>query len=263
MKWIKNLKIRQKVLSAFLLVSLFISIVDFIGIKALQIIRDNAKSVYENNMISIHQLDRLNENLLTIRSNILSVVDNNLDLDYSREVFAEINYLDRVNKALMENYETTKFVPQEEKVYDNFKRQYSNYINERDKIIKLIKNGNIAKSKEEITNISQLRESMFDSLNALRDINMQQAMKNNLNNNNIYNKVLIIISLLVAAELITAIFLGIYISKYISDQLEKELKFAEDIADGNLTGFIEVDTKDEFGILAEKLNKAAENTLNL
>jgi diguanylate cyclase (GGDEF)-like protein/PAS domain S-box-containing protein len=104
---------------------------------------------------------------------------------------------------------------------------------------------------------------MFDALSVIIKLNMEKVEQNNLINNRIYNRVSSVMRLLVVSELFVAIILGIYISKYISDQLEKVIKFAEDLSDGKLKDFIEVDTKDDFGILAEKLNRAAKNNLGL
>lgn len=263
MKWVKNLKIRNKLLGAFLIISLFTAVVNFISIKSLQIIRDNAKNVYENNMFSIHQLDRINENLLTIQSDVFFIINNNLDFKSSRDVFAQVDYIDRENQVLLDNWGRVKFTRDEEKAYDNFKYLYSKYTSERNEIIELIKSGNNEKAKEQTLSITQTRDSMFDALSSLIKFNMEQAQQNNLSNSRMYDRVSIIMKLLVAAELIVAVLLGVYISRYISAHLEKGLKFAEDLADGKLTDFIEADSKDDFGILAQKLNKAAKNTLNL
>lgn len=263
MKWVKNLKIRQKLLGSLLIISLFIAVVDFIAIKSLQIMKENAKSVYEDNMLAIHQLDRLNSNLLTVESSLLFIINNNLDLGRNNGVFDRVYYLDKEDGSLMKEYEKTCATKNEAKAYNSFKNLYNNYLNKRNEIIELIRNDNLIKAREEIGEITQLKDSMFKSLSTVIDINMQDAMNNDLRNNDIHDRVSIVIRVLAITELFVAAFLGIYISRYISNQLNKELKFAVELADGNLNGFIEVDTKDEFGILAEKLNKAAENTLNL
>lgn len=263
MKWIKNMKIRQKLLSAFLLVSLFIAAVDFISISSMQRIKYNSESVYANNLVSIHDLDVLNENILDIRSSILTIINTNFDEDNIYRTLNRIEYLDRVNKALMSKYERTKSTNHEKDIYSNFKQEYESYIAERNEIIKLIQKGNFEEAKIEVQKASKIKDSVFKSLDTLISINMNNAMQSNIRSDEVYNRVSLAIKLLMVAELFTAVFLGIYISKYMSTQLEKELKFAEELAEGNLNGVIDIDTKDEFGVLSKKLNKAAENTLEL
>lgn len=263
MKCIRNMKIRQKLLNAFLLVSLFIAAVNYISINSMETIRNNSKSVYENNLLSIHDLDMLKENILDIRSSILDMVSVEVDKEGISKSLQHIEYLDRINKNLMKKYERSKFTDTEKDVYSNFKYQYESYMDKRNEVIKLIEIGNFQQAKIEIQNTTEIKEYVFRSLDTLIAINMDNAMQSNIGNNMLYKKVSMISLILMAAELFTAIYLGIFISKYISNQLGKVLKFAEGLADESVDGVIDIDTKDEFGVLAKKLNRAAENNLEL
>jgi methyl-accepting chemotaxis protein len=66
----------------------------------------------------------------------------------------------------------------------------------------------------------------------------------------------IVISL--AAALVLAILIGIYITRSITLPLGQTVVVLERVAEGDLTAFLDVDTKDELGQMANALNKAVE-----
>ena len=68
-----------------------------------------------------------------------------------------------------------------------------------------------------------------------------------------------IVIILVVAGVAAAVVLGFLISRSITTPLKKCVAFAEEISQGNLTETVEVDTRDETGVLADALNKMTEN----
>ena len=80
MRWFGNLKTVQKLVSAFVLVALFIAVVGFIGITDIRAIKSNADSMHDYNLESIKQLTTIRQNTGDIRFNVLNI-DSKRNLD--------------------------------------------------------------------------------------------------------------------------------------------------------------------------------------
>ena len=63
--------------------------------------------------------------------------------------------------------------------------------------------------------------------------------------------------------LLLALIIGLILSRYINNSLGAGLEFANSIKNGDLTKKINLNSKDEFGQLAEALNIAGKNTREL
>ncbi|HEY5525539.1 MAG TPA: MCP four helix bundle domain-containing protein, partial [Clostridium sp.] len=75
MKWFNNLKMLQKLVSAFVLVALFIGIVGGIGIYSMKNIDKDIDNIYNLNLIGIKDIANLKSNLLEIKVDTLLIID--------------------------------------------------------------------------------------------------------------------------------------------------------------------------------------------
>jgi len=106
MKWFNNLKMIQKLVSAFVLVALFIGVVGFIGMSNMSNIDENLKSIYNNNLKDVDDIVNIKANLLEIRGDLLLVGNpiNKSDLQKNKD---SITGLESATNALMADYKTT------------------------------------------------------------------------------------------------------------------------------------------------------------
>ncbi|QAA32847.1 methyl-accepting chemotaxis protein [Clostridium manihotivorum] len=262
MKWFNDMKIKVKLVGGFTLVSLLIGIVAITGISDMSKINNNAINMYEKNLIPINQLKTINENLLQIRGNILLILDKDNRYRLS-ELQEEINDFKLENDQLMVSFEKINLTSEEEKIYDEFKEGIKNYRTSREDIINLVKENNYEKAKEAFPKVSDIRKEMSSTLNNLVKLFIIHAQQANDNNQSIYSSAFKMATILSICVLIIAVSLGLFISTKISSQLKKVLTFARSLGSGDLTQNIDIDTKDEIGILVKELNKAVKNTRSL
>ena len=92
MKWFNNLKMIQKLVSAFILVALFIGIVGFIGIFNMNNINKNLDNMYNIDLIGVNSIDNIKANLLEINSDLLLILDpeNKSDLQKNKDDIARL-----------------------------------------------------------------------------------------------------------------------------------------------------------------------------
>lgn len=258
MKWFLNLKIRTKLLSAFLLVSILMGIMGYINIGNMKKINDGVDTMYNDRLIPIQMLGEIQKNLLVSRADILAM----LNTDNSEKIsslISDLNQATHKNEAILKEFENI-YLTDEEKV---LLKQYSDNINQyrplRDEIAQLIQEGKKEEASSKIEAAAEIRGKCEKSLDDLIELNKNIAADiSKLSKATFvktYRETLIILILC----LIGAICLGILISEIIQRFMAKSLELAEAIGSGDLTKKINVDTKDEFGILCRALNKSLDN----
>lgn len=259
MKWLKDLTIRTKLISSFLVVSLIIGMVGLIGVNSMNKINENAVSMYSNHLTSINKLKSINESLLKIRSDLLLLFDkenrNNID-----EILTDMNGLINENIKLMEEYEKIDNSMEEKLLYEEFKRNLEDYRVSREKLIKFVSENKYDEANIEFVETTKSREKMSKVLDELVAMNIDNSYEANEKNKEIYDKSLMTMVTVSILGLFLALIFGIIISTTIGKQLKKVLEFAKALGSGDLTNTIEVDKNDEIGTLMIELNKAVENT---
>lgn len=262
MKWLKESTIRKKLILSFLVVSLLIGMVGFIGANGISKIHENSVYMYSNHLMSINKLKSINESLLRIKSDILLLLEkenrNNID-----QIVKDIDKLKNENSKLMKEYEEIDNSSEERLLYQEFKKKLEDYRISRERVVKLVRENKYDEANAEYIELTKLREKMSEVLDELVVMNINDSYNANMRDKEIYEKTLMIIITVSILGLLISVMFGTIISTMIGKQLNKVIKFAKALGNGDLTNTIEVHGNDEIGILMIELNKAVENTRNL
>lgn len=262
MKFIKNLKLSQKLIPAFVFISLFIATVGFSGIANMKTMYQNTNSMHDYNLKSINQLWNLKQNYADIRSDLLKVVYQSTLTDKT-SIKKEISDLTDKNNGIIDTYQNTLLSNEEKTYFTKLKADKNTYKTVADSVIKLADDNNYTEADKEFSSITETRKKIYNDMDNLIKINTNQADKANIENSASYKSSLIISIIITALGLGIAIILGLSISLMISNDINKVLAFAGLLAEENLTESIHIDQKDEIGTLATAINKAGQNLKNL
>lgn len=262
MKLFKNLKIAQKLVSSFILVSLFIGIVGFVGVSNMRKINSNAESMYNYNLMSIRYLGELKENLVKIRANMVLIIyeRNRIKLD---SLESDIINLTSRNNKILSNCESVILNDEAINLFKQFQSLLEDSREVRQDIIKHIHDNNYREAILDYTNLLDFEGKMFAVLDKLTDLNIALAMRVHNNNNIAYKGSLKIIIIIIILGLFIAILLGLAISQTVSKKLKNVIIFAGAMEKGDLTQVINIEGKDEIDALAMALNKAVINVRRL
>ena len=74
MNLLKNVRVRIKLIVAFLIVAFLIGIVGGVGIISLKNVGENAKKMYSQNLQSVYMLTDMKQNLTEIKSNVCRII---------------------------------------------------------------------------------------------------------------------------------------------------------------------------------------------
>ncbi|MGY0374587.1 methyl-accepting chemotaxis protein [Clostridium sp. JNZ J1-5] len=262
MKWFKNLKIAQKLIISFIIVSLFIGIVGSIGVINMKKINSNVTSIYEVNLVGIDSINKLKTNLVQIRANILLILDQDNKANI-QTIENDIEKLTNEDTKIIEEYKKTITTNEDKEIFGEFEKLLNDYRTSRKKLIDLVKGGKYAEADAAFVNVSKIRTDMFTVLDKSIELNNKLAVSNYEGSMSAYKSSINMIIIIIVLGLFIAILLGIIISKMISKQLNEILAFTEVLGEGDLTKTINIDTNDEIGKVVKALNKSIENIKNL
>lgn len=263
MKWFKNLKTAQKLISSFILVALLIGIVGYIGINDMNTINQNAVSMHDYDLNSMEQISSIKQNLADIRYDVLKIAyQNNLN-NQDAALEEEINKLADTNSSIIANYEKSLISSEEKPTFSKLKNDINIYKTTYEQVIKYANENNYTEVDTVFSKLLPLKTNVYNDLDNLLKINKNQADSSYKENELVYKASLSKIVVIIFLGVVLAILFGTIISMFISKQLNKVVKFAEALGEGDLTHSIKLDSKDEIGSLGAALNKASENIKKL
>lgn len=263
MKWFNNLKLAQKLISAFVLVSLFIGIVGLIGVNNMKKINSNAVSMHDYNLESIKNFNTLKQNVSDIRADLLKLGYQENKSNQNDSLKKEMDSLNTANAALVDKYEKTLMSDEEKPDFLQLKKDIDLYKDACSIVIKYVDENNYKEADANFSKTTEARTKLYADLDKLMKINIDQADNAYKVNNSTYissRNIAIIIGVL---GLLVAIILGLSISIVVSREVKKVLVFAEAIGNGDLTQSIHIESKDEIGNLAKALNNAGSSIRTL
>jgi len=262
MKWFNNLKIIQKLVSAFILVSLFVGIVGFIGMYNMNNMNKAMDNIYTRDLVGVDTIGKLKSNLLKINTDILLSIDPKRKNDLQNNI-DDMQKLTIEDNALIIKYKTTIVTDADKKDFTDFEKSLESYRVDRDELITQVSGGKYLKVVELFSHVEQLRVDMFTLLDNGLKLKTDLAKTDYINSQSSYSSAYTQIIIVTFAGLVIAIILGLVISFSISRQIKKVLTVAEALEGNDLSKTIDIHSKDEIGILAKALNKAITNLKTL
>lgn len=262
MKLLQNTRIAIKLAIGFTLISIFLVVIGVVSVVDLKKTNANGDFIYSKSMMSLNYLHTMYENILKTREDtteLLYVRDKGKRASLEKE----ITDLKEQDDKLMQQYENTALSEGEKDILKSHKVDVNNYRNIRDEIINLINADNYDEAMKHKEELEKARTKVFENMDKIIQLNIKEGEYTNNQNKNSYqttNKILIIITIF---SLLTAATLAFIITTFITRQLRKVVVFADKLSNGDLTSYIDIETKDEFGKLAKALNKSTEKTKNL
>ena len=265
MGMLKNVRVRIKLIGAFLIVAVLIGIVGGVGIISLKNVGENAKRMYEQNLMNVYELTDMKQNLTQIKSNISDLLNSKDEKEASIKTKLEQEIQD--NKDENDKYvtELQKSIDgdDEKKIFEEFNNQLIQYRTLRENVVKLIDAGNYTGASQQYIEIPKVTDELFKNLDQLIELNLKESSEANDNIVAIYLKSTTIMTTLSIIGLILAIGIGLILSRDINTPLQVINLFGEKLANYDLSHEFKVTRGDEFGKVGASLFKAQDNIKEL
>lgn len=262
MNWFHNMKMTQKLVTIVVLITFITVVIGGVGIKNLYTVNNNGKMMYEENLMHLTKIYSIQENVLSIRSNILMITDPKYKNDVDT-LEANNQELVKKNDELIRQIEEVGLTPDEEVLFNKFKGDLAAYRSYREDIVNLVKQDNYVEADLLVPEATKAREAMFASLDSMIDFNLNEAKEANESNNQIFSKSSRWMLNFIFIGSIFSLAVGIAAALIISKRLKNIVKMAEALGEGDLTQQIKVLGRDEIGLVAVAVNKAIHNIRDL
>lgn len=261
MKWFNNLKVAYKVLISCGIMIALILLIAFQGITAVRGDKQAFQGFYGNQFTPTLYLDKVIRNLLQIRVNML--------LEY---IYAERQQWDTVKErrdatgalaqdynAQWKKYYAINMNADERSIADQWVAQSREPAEKRRLFAAAIDARDMGKAWTYLIEWRDSYEKLKESTDKLLDMqntNGQQVMaqQSASADRTTYLSLLYLILAIVAGVVITMI-----LARAITGPVRKGLDFAQKLASGDFTERVDIDQKDELGMLAQALNTSADN----
>ncbi|MBK1810477.1 MCP four helix bundle domain-containing protein [Clostridium sp. YIM B02505] len=259
MKSIKNMKIKTKLISGFIIVSLFITALGTIAAVNMNSINNRTGDMYSKNLIPSSDLAQVQKNLLLIRSDLLLMIYEKSTSKLEQRV-SEISSLSDENTKLLNSYKTSTNNSEQQNIFNGLESTYiPKYAEGRSGIIKLVQEGKFDQASAMVPEVTASREKVEADISKLIQLNKAEAEKANNENNKTFNSQLILMAVIVGLGTILAIVIGLIISNFINKPLQQLLFAANNIAEGDLNVTLHEAGEDEIGQLTKAFRTMSEN----
>jgi methyl-accepting chemotaxis protein len=239
-------------------VAAFTTIVGIMGINSMNKINKRANEMYNMSLIPITELAKVQKNLLYIRSNFLLMIYEK-DASKLEERNNDIAKWTEQNSASLSEFAKGINTDEEKNLYAQLNTDIVPYREMRSNVIKLLQAGKVTEAEAMVPEFAKAREKVESGVEKLIQFNEKYAVEVNSANAANFKSQTIMMIIIVVSGVVLALLLGVVLASIISKPLLTLLGSANKIADGNLDVTIDIDTRDEVGILASSFSKMSNN----
>ncbi len=273
MKWFKNMRIANKLILSFLIVSLIACIIGAFGYIGINNVNEQVEEIGNTRLPSIESLLVISEGQTAIRLEEKTLLDAGLSLDKRQQSYQNIEDIKvRIDDA-WKVYAPLPQTSEEAVEWDKFKEYWATWQNDVDEYIKISQSRDNATETQSENILNDMRTqsvevneiSFFaaeESLLKIIEINRVVSVHSVELAETAVSSSITALIIAIVLGLAVSISLAMVISKIISKPVKEMLVAAEKMADGDLRVELDANTKDEIGQLGKAFNKMNDNMNN-
>jgi len=261
----KNIKIGIKLLSSYLIIAILAGVVGIFGISKIHEIEDSGGKMYKTMTIPISQIADMTDAFQRIRVNVREYIYTNNETNRAK-FYNRIFELDAMFDEASVEYEKTLFSVDGRKLWENSVEAMKVYMEHMPELKQAIESVQVEEEKSNIDkalfiltgDMQKANEDVQKSLDEMVHSKLTFAKENFEQNTIIADSATILMITIIIVAVVLAIVIGIVITQAVTKPLAKGVKYAEALASGDLTSTLDVEQKDEIGILANSLRNMVE-----
>lgn len=262
MNWFKNLRVAYKILMSCALFIIMIVTIVLFSVNAMNSVQIAVKDYRENNVIPIIKMGDFAKNLVQARGDVTE-----LQLAYATgnqeaflKKFADGTKVIRENNVqIMDFIKKRSMTVKEREITDNYEKKYIEFGKNLSDLLEAIKSKDKIRTEAALTAWMNQYNEIINLLTELKKETTQVGADKITDEFDRMKKVMMYMFVILGISVIAGVILTRILSGSISKPVKLGLDFAEKLANGDFTERIDLDQKDELGMLSDALNKAADN----
>ncbi|MBV5316536.1 MAG: methyl-accepting chemotaxis protein [Desulfobulbaceae bacterium] len=251
---LKNLKIGVRLSLGFGIIVVLMMIVGGYSVKSIKGLHGEIELLVEDRMVKVEQANQIIDNV-----NIIARALRNIIIDDSKD--RQADELRRIAEARItagELFETLSKTIKSEKGAVVVKKAYdarSAYVRQTEAYMELIKTAQLEQAKKML--LTEVRESQRNYLATLEDLITFQsdlAKEDGKQAASSAGTATTLIGTILAIALVLSVVFALFIIRSITGPVGKAAALAETMAKGDFTAKLDIDSRDEIGLMATSLN---------
>ena len=262
MNWFKNLRVAYKILISCSLFIIMTTIVVIFSITSMNSVKIAVKDYRENSVIPVIKIGVFTKNLVQAKAlNLeLELAFARGDKDNALKKFSETaKSIREENVQIMKLIKERSMSNKEKEMTENFEKKYMEFGKTLQELLESMKKGDKVQTE---THLSAWMTQYNDIMIILTDLQKEATQVGAVKITGEFERmslIMIYMCVILGFSVLAGFIITRILSRSISNPVRLGLAFAEKIAVGDFTERINIDQKDELGMLSEALNRAADN----
>ncbi|RFU70793.1 methyl-accepting chemotaxis protein [Peribacillus saganii] len=255
MKWFYNLKTSAKLISAFVIMAILLSLVGIFGINNMAKLKTDIEFMYNERLIPSNDIASAQVLYQRMRVNIRDMNFIATTPEQKHQFEQTINELRSEIEAKIDKYENTLIIKEEEVILKKFDTAWQDYNRWMDHAIESANKGDVAEYKRIAPEFKKSGDYAEGLLLELITLNTELAKTSNDDADKLYNSSRTITITIIIIAVIFSIGFGYFISQVIARPLNRVVELVRKVASGDLKDTTDINSKDEVGQLAASTNE--------
>ncbi|MEL7659497.1 methyl-accepting chemotaxis protein [Acetobacterium wieringae] len=261
MNWFKNLKIKTKLLTSFILIALLVGVVGFIGIINTWSLQESDQELYENMTVPISQVGQMSTTFQKMRVNLRDMIlanDPALIQSIEKSIAEDQQKID----TLADDYQKTIQTDEMQEAFDSFEAARTEY----NKHLDAVKTQAALNQDTEAFNLmspdgaaGKATAALQTAIDNLSDLKLADGLTKSEENFAQAAGVTTTMTIIMIISMIIAVALGLLLTSLICGPLRKANHMIQEMSKGHLSNRLNIDTTDEVGEMATTMDKMADS----
>ncbi len=256
MNWFRNLKISEKLILSFILVSLITGIMGVYEIVQLKSLDNSDTELYEHMTVPISEMAEISTLFEIVSSDARDLIIAQSAEDIAAHVQLIEEEKQKISK-LSDQFSETILSTEMKQQFELFKSLRSDYVSKLDKVIALAKENKdqeafaILDENGEVGKAAKLEKDTIEKIFAMK---IQDAKTKSDLNTKSANAAITITTIAIIVTISLSILIGISIASLITKPVKKVVHMIEEMSKGHFRERLNIDTDDEVGQMAKAMN---------
>lgn len=251
---LKNFKISKKLLVGFVTILIITTFLGAFGLYELSLVKNETNKITTNWLPAVYAISDMNTNTSDFRiqeyRHILTYTDNGMD-EVERDMKSLLSTFNK-HKVF---YETTISQDEERRLWESMNKNWDNYLLEHEKLMKVSRKNLTDSARKMMSESKKLFDDASSDLIKLVELNNRGGQDATISVNSVFSSAFVYISVIILICIAIGILIATFTARLISSGIIKIKKAAQEIAEGDFSGKLSIDSEDEIGELAKSFQQ--------
>ncbi|KMT21910.1 methyl-accepting chemotaxis protein [Clostridium cylindrosporum] len=258
MKKFTDFKLSTKLVISFMVMIILIGMIGIIGVINANKMGNASDKMYNNNIACIVSINLIDKNISKINL-ILQEIAKVKDSNEVNMMKSDIEALKEESNDGVKKYKSGIISEENNSMFLDFEEKFNIYKKQVDEYITFVLDSKTLEASDKLSEVKQSGANMDMKLEELLSLNNKWAEQSMASNKASLNNIIISSITFTVLGVVISIVLAVSVIRLITKPLNKTREFADRLAEYDFSTPLDIKSKNEFGYMADALNRARIN----